>query len=93
MERVGKDKSLQIPSNYFYKKIETVLWDKKTRCAYNINYFLFDCHFQQVHVANFMTQVDNLARQGFVLKLIFNRYSVKYNNIEVIQLCTLVMFL
>ena len=40
-----------------------------------------------------MTQVDNLARQGFVLKLIFNRYSVKYNNIEVIQLCTLVMFL
>ena len=36
MGRVVKDESLQIPTNYMYKKIETVLRDKKNLlCTYN----------------------------------------------------------
>ena len=30
MGRIVKDENLQIPTNNLYKKIETVLWDKKT---------------------------------------------------------------
>ena len=34
MARVVKDESLQIPTHNWYKKIETVLWDKKKPALY-----------------------------------------------------------